>query len=312
MGRREISQTLAKRPLLLVVGAVAASAAVLATVSTTPASATSCATARVHYERNRNAGAGLRELPWVATNRGADRLIGYLFYYGEFLADGRFNRSSGLVIPTNGGIPGVVSAKILWVPGEGSARLLTIRGQRLDAPGSFQHREAATGPGFPSIAEIPTEGCWRLTLQTGKLRGTIVVRAVDVAELACDPTPVRRNALPGVGGPWIAATPASAGIYGSDSVVVGEDDTAAIYVGGRGPDGAPTTVSWVAKQGFGTVFEIVGDRLDAPGSLHQRRRATGPSGRFPGVLRIPAEGCWLLTLRTGSAAGIVVFRAVPA
>lgn len=273
-----------------------------------------CRATSVHYERHTNWRPGQPDLPWVETRSGMPRIIGYLFYYPYFLGDGRFSRAPGLVVPTGGGIPDQVSSKIFWIVGEGAGRSLLIRGERLDAPGSFQsHREPRATGGFPSIVEIPSEGCWRVTLQTGSVRGSIVVNAVDVAEPACDPTPVRRDAIPrtGLAGPWIRATPASAEILGYGSVSVDTGEAAATYVGGRAPDGTRTTITWLARRGAGRFLEIEGSKVAGIGSFHQRRRSTQSVGRFNLMLRVPSPGCWLLRLRTGSVGGMVVFRAVP-
>ena len=62
-----------------------------------------------------------------------------------------------------------------------------MEGHNLDGPGTFHETFAAISyegqkgaPSFASIVELPTPGCWRLTLwTTGDLRGTVDVLAVD-------------------------------------------------------------------------------------------------------------------------------------
>lgn len=139
----------------------------------------SCGATRVHYERNALAGYGLRDLPWVSAGGGRNVIVGYLFYYADVRTDPRFNRSPQLVMPTNGRTPRG-STKILWVSQGDWGRTLLISGRRLDGSGSFDHREPGTGPGFPSIIEIPSPGCWRLTLAGAKLSAAFVVEAVEL------------------------------------------------------------------------------------------------------------------------------------
>jgi hypothetical protein len=38
--------------------------------------------------------------------------------------------------------------------------------------------------------------------------------------------------------------------------------------------------------------------------------ALSPKGIYPSTVDIPAAGCWLLHLRTGALAGVIVVRAV--
>jgi hypothetical protein len=37
--------------------------------------------------------------------------------------------------------------------------------------------------------------------------------------------------------------------------------------------------------------------------------ALSPEGVYPSIVDVPAAGCWLLRLRTGSLAGVIVVRA---
>lgn len=276
-----------------------------------------CPATRVNYQRNRDAGTGLSDLPWIAAGRGPTRIVGYLFSYLVSLSDRRFNESSRLVLPYGGRSSGAAAPKILWIPRGAAGPMLVISGRRLDGPGSFSQSEPVASGGFPSIVEIPSAGCWELTLATGNLRVPVVVQAVEPHETGCDATRVRHETNPrlGVPGPWISATPTSAQLYGQGSVVTDAGDTASIYAGGRRPDGASTNVLWIAKGKRGALLEILGTRFDGPregpGWFRQRvRMAAQRAGHFPSVLNIPTPGCWLLTVRTGAVAGIVVYRAI--
>jgi hypothetical protein len=290
--------------------------------------AASCEASRVHYERNREAGSRLTELPWIAGGRGKSRIVGYLFYYGtSVLEDNRFNRSPGVAIPVGGTIPAgdpsaAASAKILWITQGKASRRLLILGRRLDGPGAFRHTEQAASSGsFPSIIELPSAGCWRLTLRTGSVVATIALRAVELsAQPACEPTPVRHDPNPRLGnGRWIELTPPSAGLYAIGSVSTDPGGTeASIYPGSFYPGGKGTKIMWVPThpERIGLSLAITGMRLDGPGDFRLSKRVAygftpplvGPL--FPSIINIPSPGCWLLTLRTGRTAGIAVFRAL--
>lgn len=271
-----------------------------------------CTATPVHYAQNPLAGSGLTDLPWVAAGHGRSAIVGYLFYYPSVLADHRFNQSPEFVIPTGADIPNA-STKILWIAQGDSGRMLAVDGRRLDQAGSFNQREAAAGPGFPSIIDIPAPGCWRLTLKTGSLVGSLVVKAVNVGVINCEATPVRRQPNPQLGGngPSISATPASARISARGSVVVGRRDEASVYAGGRAPDGGKQRLIWVVQRGSGRLLEITAGRLDGPGWFKQKRRSGRRKGTFQSTLSVSPPGCWLLTLRRGRAAGIFVFRVLP-
>jgi hypothetical protein len=70
--------------------------------------------------------------------------------------------------------------KVLWRPrARGAGRTLRIVGAQLDGSASFVERWPAIGGGlFPSTVNVPSAGCWLLTLQTGKLTGTVTVTAL--------------------------------------------------------------------------------------------------------------------------------------
>jgi hypothetical protein len=67
-----------------------------------------------------------------------------------------------------------------WAPHPTGA--LTLTGRRLDGVGRFvQHEGSASsddGIVFPSIVEIPTAGCWAVTVSMGKTAGLVVFQAV--------------------------------------------------------------------------------------------------------------------------------------
>jgi hypothetical protein len=268
-----------------------------------------CPATRVHYERNVLAGFGLTELPWVKPAGSA--IIGYLFYYRDVLHDRRFSRSPRLAIPIRGRTPSG-STKILWVPQGEPGRTLLLTGRRLDGTESFSHRESAAGGGFPSIIEIPSAGCWQLTLTTGGLSASLVVEAVEIRKSGCEATPVRRDPHPRLRpGPWISATPASAGILAQGSIVVANDE-ASVYEGGRAPGGNRARIVWLGRRAFGRSVEVFANRLDGPGRSARKRIAASPSQGYVSDLNLTPAGCWLVTVRGGDVAGIVIFRVIAA
>jgi hypothetical protein len=136
-----------------------------------------CAATLVNYSKFRTTDKPLQSIPWVKADKLANGITAHLFYYDSHNPW----RSSGLRpfhIYAGGTTPGGEQAtKILWItPYRGSGKNLTINGVRLDAAGAF--RQIFPGAGYyPSIVRVPDAGCWRLSVQTGKLRGGVVVAA---------------------------------------------------------------------------------------------------------------------------------------
>jgi hypothetical protein len=90
------------------------------------------------------------------------------------------------VIPPGGHFPGGPNTKFLWWTPKPSGAL-QILGTRLDAAGAFRATfgpatgDVGTGGGqtiYPSIIDVPTAGCWGLTLRMGRRAGLVVFRVV--------------------------------------------------------------------------------------------------------------------------------------
>lgn len=281
----------------------------------TTAREVSCSASAVQYSAGGRG--GLSTIPWMKVGA---RGRAYLFLYGPELADGRVNQSSGVVIYTGGGTD-AFSTKVLWAPAHSGSRA-TLSGTRLDAAGSFAERLSRAGDGaFPSIVSIPEAGCWKLTLRTGGRRSSVVVRAVDPpATVSCDSTPVRRDSPDPGGGqlPWIAATPASAGITGAIFYRLPDDRPGAvIYPNERAPDNASTKILWtVRRSAAGRTLALSARRLDAPGlsprQLFPPANDSSPGASFPSIVNVASTGCWLLTIRSGKAGAIAVFESIAA
>ena len=107
-------------------------------------------------------------------------MVGHLFYYGQPLRERSGDR---LMIYTGGDVPGGGATKILWIVRPLSSSQLLISGRQLDGSGTFEHQfrsaSATEGTVFPSIVNVPSAGCWLLTVRNGRVAGRFAVVAVD-------------------------------------------------------------------------------------------------------------------------------------
>lgn len=270
--------------------------------------ALACPAAPVHHEWSRL----VPQNPWVLTGKAAQGLVGQLGTYEPTLGDGRVREAAGLTVYAG------ALHKIAWLPRrwEGTGRTLRVVVEQLDGPGRLTYRfpRALAPQFFPSGITLPSAGCWRLTLTSGSRRWTLHARAIEPpAERPCNPTAVRRetNPLDEFFTTWIAATPRAARIFGTFSVSLPGVEGAAIYAGGRFPDGKTNTkVLWLVDEPSG-VLTIAGTRLDAQGSFGQTvQAAASPAYAYPSILVVPEAGCWLLRLRSSGRGGVIVIRAL--
>lgn len=307
---------MSRTALLLVVGAaiVLLCAAVALGGPTAPRGSATCSASRVRYDAGGRG--GLSRIPWARLGKAGHA---YLFFYGAELADGRVNQSPGVVMYTGGGTS-EFSTKILWAPTH-PGRRAAITGTQLDGPGAFTQRLSASGGAFPSIVSIPSAGCWKLTIRTGKTRATVIARAVDPpATATCDASPVRRDPPDPVGTdlPWLVATPASASITGTVFYPLPTDSsTAVIYPNRQAPNNADTKILWkVPHRTAGTKLVAFAQRLDTAAVMGRQTfplaHDSSPGVSFPSGIDVSSTGCWLLTVRSGKAAGVVVFNSIPA
>ena len=146
-----------------------------------------CSGAHVHYAPYPGHARGLSGPPWICGAPRSDGLVGLLAYWPPAWQRRRLDEPR---IYTGGKTPAGTSTKILWVFLAVSARnrggdQLTVRGRRLDGPGTIRQRFAAIGyagqdraPSYASIIDLPRPGRWRLRLSTGTLRATVELRAI--------------------------------------------------------------------------------------------------------------------------------------
>jgi hypothetical protein len=110
------------------------------------------------------------------------RAVGYLFGYGETLQRVSPRRAALFA----GGVGSEGEAmKILWGVREGRS-VVSVTGDRLDAPGTFVRSFRSVGGiaggdyvYYASIVDIPSAGCWRLTIGSPGTRGRFAVLALD-------------------------------------------------------------------------------------------------------------------------------------
>jgi hypothetical protein len=135
-----------------------------------------CPASHVRYVSYPGVGAGLSAVPWIATSNGA--FYGHLFYVGG--TPWRLSKPVGAHIFTTVK-PRNLHPKVLWISRRGAAAgHLVIRGRRLDGPGTFVTRSVNGGAyQFPSYVEIPQAGCWRVSISTAGVSGSVVFVAVD-------------------------------------------------------------------------------------------------------------------------------------
>jgi hypothetical protein len=246
--------------------------AVLAAAALLGSAQTGCAATTVRYQPVKFP--GFSDTPWVLAKPASSGLLGALVKYPSSLRDGRVNSSDGLVA------------------------------RRRDGPGSFSARLEVSSGGDVSSLRFPSGGCWRLTLRNvsgfGSNIASVVARVVDVPKkLGCDVTVLENGQA--------FARPRSSGIRGGWPWF----STAELTTHGHDGD-RNMKVPWWVDNGGGSI-ELVGTRLDAVGRFRQVfPMALSPHGVYPSIVDIPTAGCWMLRLRTGKLAGVLVVRAMDA
>jgi hypothetical protein len=308
--RCTLESAMTRRAALLALVVAALAAAGLGHARSTEPSAR-CAATPVHY--GDNGAFSFDRAAWIAAGTGRDRLTGFVHAHDDNLGDARVRTAAGYTIYAGR------DNKIAWLPQsfEGVGRRLIVTARRLDGPGAIRWRfpRALSPRFFPSGLRLPTAGCWRVTLRSGRLRGTFDVRAVDPpATPRCDTNAVRtgRHPIDGTIAQWVDLTPRSEGISGTFSVSVPGTAGAAIYAGGRWPNGANTKVLWITRSLVGTL-RVRATRLDAHGSFELSARAAStstPGGFFPSIPVVPEPGGCALVVQSGPHGGVLVVRAL--
>ena len=247
----------------------------------------SCAATVVRYQAAKHP--SLHDTPWILARPATRGVLGFVVSYPGMLRDGRVNRADGLVAWTEG-------TRIVW---SGRSLPTTLVGRRLDGAGAFRTPLVRSADRVVSDLRFPSPGCWRLRLGDA----TAVVRVVSKpSEVGCSATRL-------VAGKAFAR-PGSSGIYGGWGPWRTRNGGALLYTHGHGA-GLNMKVPWWLGRGRGPSLGLTGMRLDAAGSFTQEfPMAVSPTGVYPSIVDVPAAGCWLLRLRTGRLAGVLVIQAV--
>lgn len=132
-------------------------------------------------------GGELSKLPWVQALPNRSGIVGMIFGYDAKLQTDvgrpRFALWTGGTAPAGG-----PAMKVLWIVMNPHLGLsILVHGQKLGGRRSFvvargsitQDASSAPAEGFeyPSIVNIPSPGCWRLTVSSGAVKGSLVVAA---------------------------------------------------------------------------------------------------------------------------------------
>jgi len=112
----------------------------------------------------------------------AGAVVGYLYAYGDELQE-RSPRRAALFAGGEG--PNGEVEKILWFVRRGGAGV-SVGGRRLDGQGAFTRSfpkvgvpDARGGSYYASIIDLPSAGCWRLTVRQLGVRGRFAVLAFE-------------------------------------------------------------------------------------------------------------------------------------
>ena len=148
------------------------------------------------------------------------------------------------------------------------------------------------------------------------------------ASSRCDATRVHYEPHAGIEAglapyPWIAMSPASAGIVGHlfyypavKAWMHARAPGLLIYAGGQVPHGrANMKILWELPRAKTPLpARLRGQRLDRSGSFVETLSPAGPTRtgptQYPSIVDVPAPGCWRLTLTEGTTVGQVTVLAV--
>lgn len=244
-------------------------------------------------------------LPWIRSGKVTANLA---YYLGPTSMDGRVNQVEVATIHV--GRP----SRIVWTVRGRRPSALVVRAEQLGGSGRVIRRVGAS-----STLALPAEGCWRLTVRSGKDKGGVrrpcggaTRRAVlrTVSGVPVGPAPEARQRHLAAGDAATLADRVGALRQHSGRRRPGRD-----LRGRQSPEGWSTKFLWWSPRSRGDL-ELVGRRLDGTGSFRQwlhSASSTDPpvtGDVYPSIVNIPTAGCWGLTLRSPRVAGFVVFQAV--
>ncbi len=148
--------------------------------------AQSCPATAVHLDQLPQAG-DLSDLRWVQAQPLRAGIVGMLFAWDPALQNDPTRPTFALHARGRG--PNGASAKVLWIIRNSRVSgTLTIRGSELGGSATFRQQfqvvydasaHPAKGFEYASIVNVPFAGCWRLSVQSGRASGSLVVRVVE-------------------------------------------------------------------------------------------------------------------------------------
>jgi len=133
-----------------------------------------------------------------------------------------------------------------------------------------------------------------------------LILSLSLPMTPCPATPVHYEAGGIHGAPWVSA---KHGVRASllyylaalSDRNVNQASGAVIYRDRRQPLDPPMTIAWSVPAPFHGRLVLVGERLDARGGFRQVVGYVKRGGRIASNVRIPAVGCWRLTVHAAKA-----------
>lgn len=117
----------------------------------------------------------LSAIPWVQAQPTSSGIVGHLFYAQSATTKSGTYR----FLHTGGSYPDGSASKILWIVDSPQASgPLQIDGTNLSNPGKTFHQTIEGSGEIPSIVVVPSAGCWRLQISSGKATGTLLLWVV--------------------------------------------------------------------------------------------------------------------------------------
>jgi hypothetical protein len=130
-----------------------------------------CAATPVRYAPLHGIAGAPRNLPWIVAKPKSAHIVGFLF----FIPPGATGQDA--LMHVNGEGPNGNTDKVLWYIAHGQvARTLIITGKNLSSSGTMRQTFSGTSNGYPSILDMPTPGCWKLMIQSGKVKGNVTLQ----------------------------------------------------------------------------------------------------------------------------------------
>jgi len=143
----------------------------------------------------------------------------------------------------------------------------------------------------------------------------------DRAAASCAPSAVTYRNAPGANGigfnggtpPWVSRDGVVGFLFYYGAGPFRSLHSARAYVtldGGVGTNASTKVLWWFKRTArVGASAQIVGTRLDAPGSFSGTTATQVAGAAFPSYLVVPAPGCWRVTVSSGRARATFEFGA---